>query len=88
MTDERLQKLEKIMYVQDITIEAKAIYAYLCSFESFTRNPLVSDILYDLNISKDRFYKHVQILLDKGLLERVRLRDEGGKYSYTMYKLK
>ena len=61
MTDERLQKLEKIMYVQDITIEAKAIYAYLCSFESFARNPLVSDILYDLNISKNRFHKRKRI---------------------------
>ncbi len=87
MTDERLQKLEKIMYVQDITIEAKAIYAYLCSFESFARNPLVSDILYDLNISKNRFHKHINILIEKGYVERKRLKT-GNLYSGTMYKLK
>ena len=87
MTDERIQKLEKIMYVSDLTIEAKAIYAYLCSYEESDRHPFLNDILYDLNISNYRFYKHSNILIEKGYIERHQSKIDG-KYGESFYKLK
>ena len=52
------------MLDQNLTIEAKAIYAYLCSFAGGKDDawPSVSRICYDLKISKDRFYKHMNLL--------------------------
>lgn len=87
MTDDRIKKLEKIMYFPDLTIEAKAIYAYFCSYEYEARKPEIKDILYDLNISKSRYYKHVNILLENGLIEREYLKEKG-VYSGVFYKLK
>ena len=48
------------MLDQRLTIEAKAIYSYFCSYAGggSTAFPSVSKIVYDLKISKDRYYKH------------------------------
>ena len=65
---------------KELTIEAKQIYNYLSSFagkgnEAF---PSVSLILEELGISKTRFYKHRELLLEKGLI-----RVEQGRAKYT-----
>lgn len=59
-----------VMLDKGLTIEAKAIYAYLCSFMGAgdTAFPSVKKICYDLGISKDRYYKHINYLVCKGYL--------------------
>lgn len=54
----------------DLTIEAKAIYAYFASYAGGGNCafPSRDKILFDLKISKDRYYKHLKLLIDSGLL--------------------
>lgn len=54
----------------NLTIEAKAIYAYFASFSGGGNSAFPSrcKILADLKISKDRYYKHLKMLLENGLL--------------------
>ncbi|MGL5460244.1 MAG: hypothetical protein ACRDBY_11580 [Cetobacterium sp.] len=64
---------------KELTIEAKEIYNYLSGFagkghEAF---PSVSLMLAELGISKTRFYKHRELLLEKGLI-----RVEQGRFKY------
>lgn len=49
-----------VMQDQDLSIEAKSIYAYFASYagNGTTAFPSVSKIIYDLNIGEERFYKH------------------------------
>ncbi|HFD2043947.1 TPA: helix-turn-helix domain-containing protein [Clostridium perfringens] len=63
--------IPKLVMQSDISIEAKAIYAYICSFagNGNTAFPSVEKILIELNISKDRFYKHRNKLIDKGFIK-------------------
>ena len=59
------------MQDRDLTVEAKAIYAYLCSYMGTgdVAFPSVNKICYDLQISKSRYYKHFKLLLENGYLE-------------------
>ena len=61
---------KKIMVDSRISIEAKGIYAYLCSFagRDNVAFPSKKRILSDLNISENRYYKHRQQLIDFGYL--------------------
>lgn len=86
MESDSISKLEKIMYIQDLTIEAKAIYAYLCSFQKDARNPTIQDMMYDLNISKGRLFKHMGFLVEKGLVKKKRLKEKG-LYAGILYIL-
>ncbi len=56
-----------IMKDKDLTIESKAIYAYLSSYTGAgeTAYPSVSLMCSDLGISKDRFYRHRKKLIEK-----------------------
>ena len=47
---------------------AKAIYAYFCSYAGAgsTAFPSVNKIVYDLNMNKDTYYKHLDVLKDCG----------------------
>ena len=53
-----------------LSIEAKAIYAYFASFSGGGNSafPSREKILSDLKISKDRYYRHFNKLVEKGLL--------------------
>ena len=55
---------KSIMLDRSLTIEAKAIYSYFCSYAGAgdTAFPSVSKIVYDLNISEDRYRKHFNLL--------------------------
>lgn len=55
-----------VMQHEDLSIEAKAIYAYLASFAGAgdTAYPSVSIMCKHLGISKDRFYRHRKSLLE------------------------
>ena len=53
-----------------LSIEAKAIYAYLCAYAGSTDTAAVSrdKILHDLKISKKCYYNHLNTLKVKGLV--------------------
>lgn len=55
------------MQDKNLTIEAKAIYAYLCSYmgSGDVAFPSIKRICNDLRISKDRYYKHFNLLISQ-----------------------
>lgn len=80
--------IPKFIMQADISIEAKAIYAYMCSFAGAGQSafPSVEKILIDLNISKDRFYKHRKELITNGFIriERNRIKGKVMKNTYII----
>lgn len=79
---------KRVMKDRDLTIEAKAIYAYLASYSGAgeTAFPSVSLICDDLNISERRFRNHRKSLIDKGYIKITRNRQEKG-WSNNIYTL-
>ncbi|MBM7698661.1 DnaD domain protein [Kurthia huakuii] len=74
---------------KSLSIEAKAIYAYLAAFAGTTQKafPGVKLICDELNISENRYLKHRKQLLDRGYIEIKRKRLENG-FSKNIYSLK
>jgi len=72
-----------------LTIEAKAIYAYFCSYAGSgnTAFPPVSKMIYDLNISKTRYYTHFKLLKKYGYIAIEKGRNENGKFDHNIYIL-
>lgn len=72
----------------DLTIEAKAIYAYFASFAGggSCAFPSRDKILSELKISKDRYYKHLKLLIDSGLL--CVQKETGAGFTRNIYILK
>lgn len=68
---------------------AKAIYAYFCSYAGAgsTAFPSVNKIIYDLNMNKDTYYKHLEILKDCGYVTVTPNRAEGNKFDNNIYTL-
>ena len=62
-----------LMLDRDLSLEAKAIYAYIASFAGAgeTAFPGRDKILRDLDISKTRYYKHFDQLKDAGYISVV-----------------
>lgn len=79
---------KKVMRDKNISVEAKSIYSYLCSYSGngSTAFPSVSLICSDLGIGKNRFYKHRKELTDYGYVE-ITNRKDGTKYISNIYKL-
>lgn len=77
-----------VMQDQRLTIQAKAIYAYFCSYagNGTTAFPSRSKILFDLSISKDTYYKHFNLLKQYGYI-KVEQTHQGGKLSRNVYTL-
>ena len=71
------------------TPQAKAIYAYFCSYAGCgsTAFPKVSQIMYDLNISNKTYYKHFDLLTEFGYITVVKIKKEGNKFDNNIYKL-
>jgi hypothetical protein len=81
---------KKVMQDTTITIEAKAIYAYLCTFMGAgnTAFPSVAKMCFDLQIYKDRFYKHFKLLIDEGYIKKNRVHfNKSGKFANNIYTL-
>ena len=68
---------------------AKAIYAYFCSYAGAgsTAFPSVNKIIYDLNMNKDTYYKHLDVLKDCGYVTVTPNRAEGNKFANNIYTL-
>lgn len=81
---------KKVMQDINLTIEAKAIYAYLCTYMGAgnTAFPSVSKMCYDLQIYKDRFYKHFNLLIDNNYIKKSRAHyTTNGKFANNVYTL-
>lgn len=70
--------IPKFIMQADISIESKAIYAYMCSFAGAGQSafPSVEKIIKDLKISEKRFYKHRKELIKYGFIEIQKNRKE------------
>lgn len=79
-----------VMLDPDLSIEAKTIYAYFCSFagNGSATFPGRDKILSDLPMSKDAYYKHFRQLTDQGY---VTVEQQGGNsgaiYGKNIYTL-
>lgn len=75
-----------VMKDKDLTIEAKAIYAYIASYAGAGKKayPSVDLICSDLNIGKDRFQKHRKCLIEKGYLIIEKVTNKG-RFTNNLY---
>ena len=78
-----------VMLDPDLTIEAKTIYAYFCSFAGNGNStfPGRDKILSDLPMSKDAYYKHFRQLTEQGYIsveQEIGDRAAFGKNIYTL----
>ena len=83
---------KKVMLDQELTCEAKAIYAYFCSYAGSgnTAFPGYKKIISDLKINKDSYYKHLKLLVEQGFIkiEQKHLKSGIGKgFANNVYTL-
>jgi hypothetical protein len=78
-----------VMQDRRLTTEAKAIYAYFCSFAGAgtTAFPGREKIIHDLNVSLTRYYKHFNLLKDFGYILVEQEQDKDGKFKRNLYTL-
>jgi len=72
-----------------LTPEAKAIYAYFCSYAGSgnTAFPTVSKIIYDLVMGKNRYYKHFNLLIKYGYISVEQVIGDKNKFGHNIYTL-
>lgn len=72
-----------------LTIEAKAIYAYFCSYKGVGNSafPKVTTILHDLCISQQRYLSHFKLLVKYGYIKVEKLRLPNGRWDKNVYEL-
>lgn len=80
---------QEVYLMENLTIEAKAIYGMLCSYAGTGDEayPSVKFICDKLHISKDRFYKHMNLLVGAGIVEKKKTKSEKGTFSSNIYRL-
>ena len=81
---------QEVYLMDNLTIEAKAIYGMLCSFagsETAEAFPSVDFICRTLQISRTRFYKHMNLLVGAGVVERKTEKAENGAFKSNIYTL-
>lgn len=79
-----------VMQDRRLTPEAKAIYAYFCSFAGAgtTAFPGRSKILYDLNMGEKRYYNHFGLLKKYGYITVQRHEDTNThQFTHNIYTL-
>lgn len=79
------------MVMQDkrLTIQAKAIYGYFCSYAGAgkTAFPGRAKIMSDLKVSKESYYKHFNLLKECGYIKAYQEKDENGSFCRNVYTL-
>lgn len=78
--------LKVIMKDKRITISAKGIYAYFCSYQDETLFPDTATMICDLGISRETFNKNIKLLKEYGYLEVIQERINGA-FSRNVYKI-
>lgn len=78
-----------LMKDSDLSIEAKAIYAYICSYagNGDTAFPSVALICSDLGIGEKRFHAHKKGLIEKGYIKVGQERGTQGKFNRNVYTI-
>lgn len=78
-----------VMTYPDLSITAKAIYAYLRSLagNGTTAFPSVKNITYTLNVNKDTFYKHFATLKETALCLVKHTKSESSHFANNIYVL-
>lgn len=79
---------KKIMQDNSLSIYAKAIYSYLCSFSGKGRDafPSRNKICYDLNVSSDTLTKYIRELKDRKIID-IKQEKNNGKFSNNVYRI-
>lgn len=79
---------KSVMQDRELTIAAKAVYAYFCSFTGSgdTCFPTRKKICYDLDISNDSLSKYLNQLIDGGYLIVEQIKEKG-RFSHNVYTL-
>jgi hypothetical protein len=78
-----------VMLDKRLTVEAKSIYAYLCSYagagnEAF---PSIARMIGDLCISENRFYNHMNLLVKYGYIIKHRNFQDNNLKGNNIYEL-
>ena len=73
----------------ELSIEAKAIYADLCGYANIIGfcSPSIETLCRDTNISRNRFYNHINQLKDKGLITTKRVKNTTTGEFYNLYRV-
>lgn len=80
---------QEVYLMDNLTIEAKAIYGMLCSYAGagVEAYPSVEFMCDKLHISRNRFYKHMNLLVGAGVVEKKSIRGKDGVFSSNRYLL-
>lgn len=80
---------KKVMKDPDLSLSAKAIYSYLCSYAGNETSafPSVKLIKHELGISKDTFYKYMKELTNKSYIVVTQKRAQKGKFGHNVYSI-
>lgn len=80
---------KKVMKDKDLSIEAKAIFSFLCSYtgKGDTAFPSVQLITDRLGISRQRYNKHREALEAKGYITVTQERTDGGNFKRNIYQI-
>lgn len=72
-----------------LTVTAKAIYAYLCSYAGSGNSayPKRSTLLYELDISKAKYYPSYTALVELGYITPIQNTDRKGQFATSTYIL-
>lgn len=92
----KMNILYDVMKDENLSVEAKSIYCYLLSKTSYTSWGLFSELRVnepitvkqactELNISKDRWYKHIKQLCEYGYLTIEQPRNENARFTSNEY---
>lgn len=68
---------------------AKGLYAYLASIAGSSDEcyPTIDKIRYDMGITKDTFYKYMNVLIAAGVVKKTQIMVEGNRFGRNVYKL-
>lgn len=80
---------KSVMQDRNISIKAKGLYAYLCSFSGKCGScyPSRSKICYDLNINNNTLSKYIKELVNSGYISTNKKRNDNGMWCETIYKI-
>ena len=80
---------QEVYEMENLTIEAKAIYGMLCSYagSKATAYPSVDFICNKLKISRTRFYRHMNLLVGAGVVKKKKKKNENQSFSGNVYVL-
>lgn len=79
---------KSVMQDRNLSISAKAVYAYICSFagQGDCCFPTRKKICFDLDISNDSLSKYINQLVSEGYLTVEQVK-ENGRFSHNVYTL-